>query len=740
MLLAQNSPSFRFTLDSDLLGQRVLKTDPVGWDQLGVHIARNEKLHGITLEYTVQLGFVKEGKAYLERAYAAAGIEADVRLLVEEFDPNAFAYEVYYAGRINFTNAEETPLEYRVGVENQNFAQKFLNRDTVKVDLFSGVSVGGSAGPAPSPLSQLLHSRAVVKRYEARLKGTDPFQLPSAYVFSDESRSQTLYFGFNDPKAVNELGLQQVNGGFVSGNPREAVPIYVAEGYEEIEFETVLNTNIQVLLDPESELTDFDKVDISYHFRVNGSYDTATVLASYADGSVGGSFNKDIKTGKRAFSVSLNPGDKLYLYGEVYTHDITGNLIGDYRFEVRGLIYPGSYLRMTAITRTDPTTCAGLLAYESLDRVAQALTDEPRAFRSDFFGRPDTRVPTTADGPGALLFVTGGFQLRGFPLLSAPAPAEGEPDPRKSLFANWRELFDSLQAIYALGVGIERAGSQDVIRVEDFSYFYPADVVLDLTGAGPLEVKKNVLAERHYASATVGYEQWRPEQINGLGEANSKREWTTPLTVVKNNYPALSRYTTAGLRMELVRRQRYVATATTDDQTDNDNFLICLLRQPGSSGGYEVERNQAFTRVENLFSPETAYNLRLTPARNLRRHGSILRAGLEPTRVTATIRFSFGEGNNGLRTQLSGEAAVLGEGDDIPVQELAPPIWRPLSYTFSAPMRRAQLRALLARPTGRVRFLDAKGQVVEGWILDFKHSGKEQTGEFTLLRCADHPS
>jgi|GEM_PF-4913953 len=34
-LLAQNSPRFRYTLDSDILGPFVLKNDPIGWDELG---------------------------------------------------------------------------------------------------------------------------------------------------------------------------------------------------------------------------------------------------------------------------------------------------------------------------------------------------------------------------------------------------------------------------------------------------------------------------------------------------------------------------------------------------------------------------------------------------------------------------------------------------------------------------------------------------------------------------------
>jgi hypothetical protein len=88
-LTTSNSPRFRFTLNSNLLGPLVLSTDPVGWDRIGVSLHRDTLRHGLTTEYSAELGFVKQGRAYLMRAYDAAGIEADVRLRVEQLDPGA---------------------------------------------------------------------------------------------------------------------------------------------------------------------------------------------------------------------------------------------------------------------------------------------------------------------------------------------------------------------------------------------------------------------------------------------------------------------------------------------------------------------------------------------------------------------------------------------------------------------------------------------------------------------------
>jgi hypothetical protein len=268
-----------------------------------------------------------------------------------------------------------------------------------------------------------------------------------------------------------------------------------------------------------------------------------------------------------------------------------------------------------------------------------------------------------------------------------------------------------------------------VIRVEPWSYWYTSEVVLDLTPLGPLAVTTKVSTEDYYQVVEMGYQQWQAEQVNGLEEFNSTRQWTTPLKAVKNTYSQSSKVATAGMLIEATRRQRYDATATTDDSRDATNFLISLVRD---GAGYTTERDQRLLTSTGLFSPSTAYNLAYSPGRMLRHHGGIVRAGLQPA---GTIRFTSGTGNTSMTSQLQGEPAVVAEGGDVAVTDLPAPAWQPLEYSFEAPVSREQLRTLLARPRGRVRLLDDTGAPLEGWILDFKHASKAQTGSFTLLAC-----
>jgi hypothetical protein len=738
LLPPTNQPVFRFWGNSDLLGRKLFRYEPLGTDQLGVSIHRDPKTHGMATDYTAQLSFVKDGKAYLDRAYAAAGIEADVHVLAEQLDPNAFEWLPYYQGRVNYTAAEFTATQSKVNLEQPNFLQKFLARNSVQVDLLSGTLVSGGVGPTPAPQVLSLHSRALLQRYAASQKTTARY---SAQMFGDNedaSHEQVLYFGFDTPE-LNELQLGAVAGGFVSGDSATAAPIYTAKANGLHTIDLALFAHVEAHAGKGLFMRQFTKVDARVVLRVSGASGTTIELqppiAAY---DLDGDYAGDIDVPARKLTVNLQVGDSVYLYAPYFVHDLTKNSPDPYSATISADFKPGSYLRITATTQTDPTDTTGLLVYEGLERLTQALTDEPDVFRSEFFGRTDSSLPYPADGPGSLTLLTGGFQVRGFPLLTAPPPPEGTLDLRKSLYTTWSEAFDSLASLYNLGYGLEwavgrRGEVRQVIRVEHVSWFYPADVVLDLTDLGPLAVTTRVAGDYHYQVAEMGYEQWQSQQAGGLDEFNAQRQWTTPLTQSENKYTRISKLATSGVLLEATRRDRYDVKATTDTSNDATNFLVCLLRR---AEGFETERNQRAVLLSGVGSPSTVYNLALTPARMLRRHGPQLRAGLKAT-ASATVRATGGSGNGTMVSQLLDEPAPITENGDVPVRELPAPLWLPHTYDLKEiPVRREQLRALLARPTGRVRFLDDTGTPCEGWVLDFKHAGRDESGDFTLLACA----
>lgn len=740
-MLDQNQPLLRFTLLSAYLSAPlVLATDPIGWEDMGVKLHRDGKYHGLATEYTVELGFVKDGRSALVQLLETDGVDQDLELLVEVFDANEFEWDIYYRGRLDLSGSSQTATEFRCTAEKTGFTQRLLAREDSTVDLFGSQSVGGVALPAFEPVVVELHSKAIRKRYSAVAAATPLPPFPD-YVTDGESRFKVMYFGL-DKIDLDEFDVQETGAGTVTvatGDNAPEIPVYRTK--ESGNFRVELRTIADLTITRQDGQGDFDRVEGQIFFRFGT--EAPQLLTSWQATGIAGDYLKRISVTHTA-SADLPIGGEIYYYGRLHVSDISGNVLGQYNFPVSVQMLPGSYFRLEADTQTDPTTAAGLLTHEALQRLAQACTDETDCFRSDFYGRTDSQPAYAADGEGSLVLVTGGFQVRGFPLPSDPAPVAGQPDPRKSLHTTWQGAMDGLNTAHWIGYGIERGESgQELVRVEPAGYFYSDEVVLELVepvtavlpdsdGTPTSNLVRKELPDRYFNKARLGWQKWQTQQANGLDEFNAVREWALPLRTTGGSYEVLGSYITSGFYLESTRRQRYEKTASQDDQADTDLFLICLLRDPDA--GFRTERNENFPDLAGVFSPETVYNVRFSPARLLRRHGPALAAGLR-YQQGEYLRMSFGEGNNELLSRLTTETTAVLESAPVPVPDLGTPLWQPVSWSFTAPCSRAQAAAILANPRGRVRFRDTRNQWQEGWILDFSHTLVRSEADFTLLRC-----
>ena len=729
---------FRFTLKNDRLGTLSLKHPPLQWNDLSFTYERDKKYHGIAPKVAFEAEFVKEGKDYILQAFNRDSIEAVVTLEVERYNVNTFEYELIYTGRLDFTNFHEDTggdngHAVTVGVEQSGYARQFLNLDDIEINLQKLESLNGKLIPAFSKETEsiLLHSKKIIKRYEAVVDPFDP-NLPVEYYIASmvvntkpmiQKHWATLSFGFENV-IVNELNatpsISQFN--FITPPDIRTLSEHL-EVSEQGPYRIDINLQgwVKALDDWETYGIPQGKGDIKEaEFRILYQINTnpATELFYYHKNNVQGDFYTDIQI-TQTFYENFVPGDRVYLYGEIQILDSSPFLpTSDYEFQFEALLHAGSYLKITGDTQTPATYGRGILAHEAFSRIVQSTSDMQAEFRSDFFGRTDSQPVTyPTDGPGSLLWISNGFQIRNFPLSNKP------------VFTSFRTLFDSLDAIYCLGVGIELDNGKEVLRVEPRDYFYKSEVVLRLGCVS--KFKRSVAIDYFYNQAEFGYEQWQSEQINGLEEFNARQTVTLPLTQIKSKYSALCNYITSGYVLESTRREQYVDSNTKDGQRDNQNFLVCLLRD---GGNLVTERNQQALVLQNVISPDTVYNVRLSPARNKRRHASQLKAGLL-NRATQQVKFNNGEGNYLLRSQLIGEDSVMVENENLTVADLPDPAFIPEHYDLEAPFTYAQQQAFEADPYGLVEFEDAKGEIHRGYVVSVKTKPTEQSGEFKLLRA-----
>ena len=732
--------TFRFGLSHVDAGTQEIEA-PEDWADMQHTIARDAAYHGITIKYSVDFTFVKDGFDFIRSVYNTFGVEAEILFIIYELNVNEHKYDAAYTGRINLAKYVSTEENCSTNAEESGFTRRVLNLEDVEIDLHKLVSVDGEPMGAfdDESISIALHSKAIVKRYEGYVSATQP-----EYDFRPLTRYEdyfgTLYVGFDDEK-VNELNIYNYNTGLELGDGRDELVEFKERGLITVDYS--LNVFVECLKASGSGNGDFDAATVNFYLGLNLPPDTTvnTPLgpriirgnptsiyhwnnreAYGLNDDINGDFGHTINiTGTHTFNVNI--GDKLYFYGDVQIYDISEPLFGDTDFEWRINANAGSYLKIRGATTTDPTPANAVMIHEAYARVVQAITGRDDAFYSELLGRTDSQ-PTAyaADGELSLIALTNGSQIRGFPLAERP------------IFAQLKELYNSTNAIKPIGIGTElMPDGRERIRLEGVEHFYRHETVLQLGMV--TDLKTSVAQEYYYLTTDVGYKRWGSNADNSLDETNTKQTRLLPMKEIPGKYTAVSDYVASGYLIEQTRRDQYDKSPDKEGNEDKTNFWICVVRKTvGAFRYFEPERNQNLTVCNNVLSPDTIYNIRITPQRNWERHGRLINSCLIH-REMRNIVFQEGNANYTAETKFTGETVSTIENETITAAQLLAPLWIPEYYEFEHPLRLFQRKLIEANPYGVITFMNSKGETLKGYLKEIKVSITERNAAFKLLRA-----
>lgn len=442
-----------------------------------------------------------------------------------------------------------------------------------------------------------------------------------------------------------------------------------------------------------------------------------TALGTDADPQV---FNVNV-TGNGSFT--LIPGHVVYLAWVYRYQSPTGNA-PTIRIEFEATI--PMVFKMSAKTKYRETECKTVMIHEAFQQVSDAIADSNGNFYSEFYGRTDSdKVVYLEDGCGSMKSITNGLNIREF--------------PDRKIYASMKDLFDSCNAIDNIGLGI----IDDVIRIEKLEFFYDKTLMmLDLPR--PVEVERRTEVNLYINKINIGYQQWDTDFKGGLDEPNTRHEYSTQINAAKGQLSRLSPYAASSYGIELARRKSYRLFPTEDFRYDETNFFIQLCR---TAYGKIVElQNEAFTSTSNMTARGSAYNLRLTPLRMLMAQLNRITAGLQV--INGLIKFVKGEGNflfsgamidNGCQEEASG--VEYSEDDSITWNDAnlpnIAPLWLPETYSFTYPITFSELQTIRANPHGYIQFVDAKNNVLKGYILSMEYEMKTGITQFNLLKVAE---
>lgn len=387
------------------------------------------------------------------------------------------------------------------------------------------------------------------------------------------------------------------------------------------------------------------------------------------------------------------------------------------------------YYRLLTSSTCDDSMANASLVNELGSRIVESITDRCLTLKSNYYGRTDSQpYESDTDGCGSLRVITNGLKIRN---------AE-----TSNHFISFDEFFKGLRAIDNIGIGIEEntvTNYGEWLRMEPVEYFYQNAKILSLPFIPNAEYALN--PEMGYSTIKVGYNKWEVEQVNGLTEFNSNKQFRTSIGTIKNELDIASDFVAGGVPIEITRQQTFALGGAADTKFDNDNFIICVER---SGYDYIVEKNN-ITSPANIFSPATVYNWRIRPFYNLMRwFKSIAQTYTNLANTTSKIFFASGTGNYIAEGRLTTpdpcdlENKVLAENDNLTKDDYIGagglPLFRPEIITFEYPLSIADYNLIKATPYGYIDVQCGSGAYEKAFIQTIEYKPTKGQATFTLIK------
>ncbi|PMD94837.1 hypothetical protein BWI97_15685 [Siphonobacter sp. BAB-5405] len=184
----------------------------------------------------------------------------------------------------------------------------------------------------------------------------------------------------------------------------------------------------------------------------------------------------------------------------------------------------------------------------------------------------------------------------------------------------------------------------------------------------------------------------------------------------------------------------------TPNPESQTQMMITIASSPASS-----ERNESFASVAGIISPETAYNLRLTPKRMLLANGPLVSIGLAYKKPDQILKNGYAKQNGDLVAALSASDACATEYEpvtekaDVTVEQVRGQIakYSPEFVYFSKRLSRKTFmlirQALRGKATpetnyGYVTVTNDLGERVSGYVMEMKYKPLSEQVDFKLLK------
>ena len=487
---------------------------PDGWQELQIAWERSAGDHGITRNFSLPFGFVRDGARIIRDAIYNQSLEEKLFLLIQTltivFVPNVsynWLYAYLYKGELDLTAAEDSQDIISVPclegglhkLVHANRATKYtfpFDLESVRVDL-DGILLEENANYIAAGT---IDNDAFFEDH------TTPF----SFVNREGTSEGTAFFTqVAESVAVKATYVGSSTNYFVT-NESGATITYRLHGTIRIMCTENLSSQSYRWF-----LTKDDNTDIDIY---NSS--GALVVGQEVEVEIDETF-------------ALDDGEKMFWIGRYYAGSGGTTIVVDF--------LDGSELNLTFESTADAKRVKAYTKDVLYRKLIGAVTGDEANASSELCEEFKH------------LLLTSGDAIRGL--------------PDAEITTSLNEFFDDVDATLMAGLGIDNG----LVRLEGREYFYDESDPVDLGEIKDLTVTP--ATELICNKFKVGHAKPDIEDINGKYDPNGSAEYTGPYTKVVKEYNIVSPYKAGPYEIESLRLN-LTGKVTTDDNRDNDVYVL----------------------------------------------------------------------------------------------------------------------------------------------------------------------
>lgn len=682
-----------------------LKYAPRNWLDGTIKWVRNTRTYGLGRSLTTAYDFLLDGAEILRKVFYTEGVEGVCTFEIWILNDADWTYSFYYSGPIDFSKSLDTSSFFTVNILDNSLESKIKSNENVPYEIDCNVA----DLPSVRLNGILLYGKYNYAIMDSQLKPN----YGSKYIISYNKEGDYPIANESDQtdfEYINVAGRDTIGSSFTSVM------------FDSLSYLLQANQDIDIYIDLKQRL------EVSYLSGSTPGTDTLNISAFVVDKSlvitniinvwnssalpvslspttynvVGSTIYFPVQKGAKVYLIyRIGPSSALYNVKTFGNADLTSSTLEN-------------RLVINVKFKLAETFCPAIPYWDFFDKLLKKVAESPTTISYSSMLRSLTN---NEDNVAYYNHVTCGDAIRGF--------------ETAKIRTTFKECFDDLTFRHCAGLGIDIYGR---IVIESAITFFNKDLIIaDLGEVKDMNISEAV--EYLANQVNVGQENQSYDQLNGRYEYNQTESFKIPISRVTQVKDMVGKY-----RYDMYGIETYRANLsqkkTTDSKSDNDTFILSTesdtfvhnkLRRPNLSTG----------SVSGVPDISGAYNIDLSPKRNLLRNKSIL-AAITHLRNSEKLTFLTTDKNEKLSSKFNSSRPLIIEKDDVLVSSLGIPLFLPIMFEFSCIVNTNLLNLMQLYSRGCFKF-KYKGTVFKGFPMDVGvKPAQDDTYEMKLLSTPDN--